>query len=104
MAVEILIAKHERSGQTELFRNMRAAVSCFEMVVPIWSLRIGQEQHKYVSESTKQMRPILDMFPEIKQVTWKQNERYPIEKVIAWVWIQAGKLVEQSKQQLVQIR
>ncbi len=103
-AVETFINKNQNSNQTELFRTMRLAVRSFEMVIPIWSLRVGQEQHKYVTDSSEQMRQILESFPEIKQVTWKQNDRYLIEKVIAWVWVQASQQVEQSRQQLAQLR
>jgi hypothetical protein len=103
-AVELFISKHEKNANKDLIRSMRTAVNSFEMVLPVWSLRVGQEQHKYLTDSSKQMQPILQMFPDIKQVNWKQNERYPIEKVIAWVWIQATRLVEDSKKQLSQLR
>jgi hypothetical protein len=102
--VESFISKYERSGPGDLFRIMRQAVRGFEIVSPIWSLRVGIEQHKYVYDNSEQMRPVLEIFPGIRQVAWKQNDRYPIEKVIAWLWVQSGQLVEQSRQQLVRLR
>ncbi|MEW6733641.1 MAG: hypothetical protein AB1489_20095 [Acidobacteriota bacterium] len=104
VAVEAFLARYENSGQKELINTMRAALRSYEVVLPVWSLRLGQEQHKYVTDTSEQMKPVLELFPEIKQVTWKRNDRYPIENVIAWVWLQAARFTEQSKQQLARLR
>lgn len=102
--VENFIAKNDRKGPADLINAIRGSMRGFEMVLPVWSLRVGAEQHKYVFDNSEEMRPIFETFPDIKQVIWKQNDRYPIEKVIAWVWVQSSKLVEQSKQQIARLK
>lgn len=102
--IDAFLVKYERSGQFEVLKTMRDAMRGFELVLPVWSLRVGYEQHKYVIENSDQMRPIIETFPEIRQVTWRQNERYPIEKVIPWLWTQSARLIEQSKLQLAKMR
>lgn len=103
-AVESFIVKHEKTVQQELFKSLRNIVRGYESVSPIWSLRVGQEQHKYVYDYSEEMKPVFELYPDIKQVAWKQNDRYPIEKVIAWIWQQNTQLVEQTKQKVSKLR
>jgi hypothetical protein len=103
-AVETFILKHEKTSQQELFKSLRNIIKAYESVSPIWSLRVGQEQHKYVYDYSEQMKIVFELYPDIKQVAWKQNERYPIEKVIAWIWQQNTQQVEQNKQKVAKLR
>ncbi len=103
-AVETFIVKHEKTSQQELFKSLRGIIKGYESVSPIWSLQIGQERHKYVYDYSEEMKPIFELYPDIKQVAWRQNERYPIEKVIAWVWQQNTQLVDQTKLKVAKLR
>jgi hypothetical protein len=103
-AVEGFLQKYEATGNKELVQPLRTALQGFEMVVPVWALRFGAEQHKYTLENSEQMRPILEAFPEIRNVTWRQQDRFLVEKVIAWVWIQSAKQVGIYKQQVSKIK
>lgn len=103
-AVEAFIGKHGKTPQQDLFKSLRNIVRGYESVSPIWSLRVGQEQHKYVYDYSEEMKPVFELYPDIKQVAWKQNERYPIEKVIAWIWQQNTQLVDQTKQKVAKLR
>ncbi|MBL8150635.1 MAG: hypothetical protein JNN15_11970 [Blastocatellia bacterium] len=98
--VEAFINKHSTAEAKEIFESMRSAVRAFELVIPVWMLRTGVEQHKYVLQTSSQMKPIIEMYPDILNVNWKQNDRYPVEKVIAWVWVEASKMVEKTKVQI----
>ncbi|MBI4852675.1 MAG: hypothetical protein HY819_12845 [Acidobacteria bacterium] len=102
-AVESFIAKYEKTSQQDLFKALRNIVKGYESVSPIWSLRVGQEQHKYVYDYSEQMKTVFELYPDIRQVAWKQNERYPIEKVIAWIWQQNTQLVDQNKQKVAKL-
>jgi hypothetical protein len=103
-AIESFIAKYEKTPQPEIFKALRTVIRGYEMVTPIWSLKIGAEQHKYVYDTSEQMKPVFELFPEIKQVTWKEKgQYYPIEKVIAWVWQQNTGLVNQARQQIAKL-
>lgn len=102
--VEAFIANHQQDGQAEILGKMHNAIRSFEMVVPIWTLSVGQEKHKYVYDNSAEMKPVFELFTDIKTVAWKQNDRYPIEKVIPWIWLQSARLVDETKQQLAKLR
>jgi hypothetical protein len=102
--VDKFLQKYEVTGNKELIQPLRTALRGFEMVVPVWALRFGAEQHKYTLEDSEQLRPILETFPDIKNVTWRQQDRYPVEKVIAWVWVQSAKQLTGYKQQISKLK
>lgn len=102
--VEAFLAKYQGKGPEDVLRPIRLSMRSFEMVIPVWSLRFGVEQHKYAIENSEQMKPIIDTFPTIREVEWRQNDRYPVEKVIAWVWVQAAALANKSKNQLASLK
>ena len=99
-----IIANHQQDGQAEVLEKMRNTIRSFEMVVPIWTLSVGQEKHKYVYDNSTEMKPVFELFADIKTVTWKQNDRYAIERVIPWIWLQSARLVDEAKQQLARLR
>lgn len=104
-AIESFVTKYERTPQPEIFKSLRTVIRGYEMVTPIWSLRVGTEQHKYVYDTSEQMKPVFELFPDIKQVAWKEKgQYYPIEKVIAWIWQQNTGLVNQARQQVAKLR
>lgn len=103
-AIEAFLVRHEKTSQQELLKSLKGIVKGYESVSPIWSLQIGLERHKYVYDYSEEMKPVFELYPDIKQVAWKQNERYPIEKVIAWIWQQNTQLVDQAKIKVSKLR
>jgi hypothetical protein len=104
-AVDAFLTKYERSNQNELVKSIKGIIRGYEAVTPIWSLRVGLEQHKYVYDHSEQMKPIFELYPQIKQVTWKEKgQYYPIEKVIAWIWQENTRLVDQTRLQVSKLK
>lgn len=84
--------------------SLKRAIKGFEAVQPIWSLRVGAEQHKYVFESSSVMQTIFEHYPEVRQVDWKQNDRWLIERIIPWLWVQASAQVDAARLQLNRLK
>lgn len=83
---------------------LRRAMKGFEIVQPIWSLRVGAEQHKYVFESSSVMQPVFEYYPEVRQVDWRQNDRWLIERIIPWLWVQATAHLDSARLQLERLK
>ncbi|MBK7992483.1 MAG: hypothetical protein IPK14_03445 [Blastocatellia bacterium] len=104
-AIDTFLTKYEKNNQSELVKSIKAIIRGYETVTPIWSLRVGLEQHKYVYDYSEQMKPVFELYPQIKQVTWKEKgQYYPIEKVIAWIWQENTRLVDQTRQQVSKLK
>ncbi|MFY9223386.1 MAG: hypothetical protein WAQ98_12000 [Blastocatellia bacterium] len=104
-AIDAFLIKYEKNNQSELVKSIKGIIRGYETVTPIWSLRVGLEQHKYVYDYSEQMKPVFELYPQIKQVTWKERgQYYPIEKVIAWIWQENTRLVDQTKLQISKLK
>lgn len=104
-AIDTFLTKYEKNNQSELVKSIKTIIRGYETVTPIWSLRVGLEQHKYVYDYSEQMKPVFELYPQIKQVTWKEKgQYYPIEKVIAWIWQENTRLVDQTKLQVSKLK
>lgn len=104
-AIDSFLTKYEKNNQSELVKSIKTIIRGYETVTPIWSLRVGLEQHKYVYDYSEQMKPVFELYPQIKQVTWKEKgQYYPIEKVIAWIWQENTRLVDQTKLQVSKLK
>lgn len=104
-AIDTFLTKYEKNNQSELVKSIKTIIRGYETVTPIWSLRVGLEQHKYVYDYSEQMKPVFELYPQIKQVTWKEKgQYYPIEKVIAWIWQENTRLVDQTRQQVSKLK
>ncbi len=84
--------------------SLKRAIKGFEAVKPIWSLRVGAEQHKYVFESSSVMQTVFEHYPEIRQVDWRQNDRWLIERIIPWLWVQATAQVDAARLQFNRLK
>jgi len=104
-AIDAFLIKYEKNSQSELIKSIKGIIRGYETVTPIWSLRVGLEQHKYVYDYSEQMKPVFELYPQIKQVAWKEKgQYYPIEKVIAWIWQENTRLVDQTKLQVSKLK
>ncbi len=105
VAVESFIAKHsEFSEQQPLFTAMRKITDSYEMVSPIWAMRIGADQRKSLSGESPEMVLVLNTYPELKLTEYNREGRYPTDKVVAWVWSQIPTQIQSVRSQIRQLR
>lgn len=87
IAVETFIGKHASlTEQQTLFADLRKIVAGYDMVSPVWALRVGVDQRRSVTEDAPEMKPILGAFPDLKTSEYNRDGLYPTDRVIAWVW------------------
>ncbi|MBX7220640.1 MAG: hypothetical protein K1Y36_11890 [Blastocatellia bacterium] len=87
VTIDFFVSRY--ADQTEyqpLFATMRKIVGSYEMVSPIWAMRIGVDQRRSIRESTPEMQAILNVYPDLKATQYNQDGSYPTDKVVAWVW------------------
>ncbi|MCS6884844.1 MAG: hypothetical protein RMM17_00170 [Acidobacteriota bacterium] len=99
----------QRLGSTEYKDNpilisLKKALYGFETASSIWALRVGAEQHKYVFETSSLMQLLFEHYPEVKTVDWRQGDRWLIERLIPWLWVQASAHVEAARLQLARLK
>lgn len=105
VAVESFIAKNsEFAEQQPLFTAMRKITDSYEMVSPIWAMRIGADQRKSLSGESPEMVLVLNAYPELKLTEYNRDGRYPTDKVVAWVWSQIPTQIQAVRSQIRQLR
>jgi hypothetical protein len=99
-AVGPFLDRYRSGDQKEFVEKFNQALRGYEIVRPVWATRQGADQRLSLLETAPELRPVLQMYPDLEATEYNQNGRYPTDKVIAYVWNQVARQVRDLRGRL----